>query len=541
MTAEDSDLSVVVDEDDEFDEVAYLTAHPEVAEAVTKGYIPNAQFHYRLFGRGDRPEGSSDIATRASRSPVAADPVTPVAVVAPFRANIDGIVVSSSGSIFVIGWADDRGDRINHIQVTLEGCRPIEISGVALGRFRRRDTEDALGFEGHHHFGFCALSHELSDNKQSSGSGQSTVIMTFGGGASTRFVVEPRRMSDIGLRDLILGYVSGLEFFGNKAVESFCLFDNYFGDALVRQNRDITLSIVSASTVERFGNFESFGKACEGSIIVCLYGRPEYQFVQNALFSACHNADKYEYIYVSNSPELIETLCKTAHISKQIYGLNVSVVMLPSNAGFGAANNVAAEYASTDRLLIVNPDVFPMNHDWALTHAKIVAELPPEQTKLFGPRLFYADGSLMHAGMYFDIDWGVSVADFEIRRRPMLRVEHYGKGAPADAPEFLGSRPVPAISGAFISVERNWFERLGGFAEDYIFGHYEDADLCLRSIDRDTVPWVHDLPLWHLEGKGSTRSPHHEGASMVNRWLFSKLWHERVSRGLLGRSVPLAR
>ena len=274
---------------------------------------------------------------------------------------------------------------------------------------------------------------------------------------------------------------------------------------------------------------------------MCLYGKAEFQFVQNALFAAGAGARDYEYIYVSNSPELIEMLCKTAQISHRAYGLNVSVLMLPGNAGFGAANNVAAQHARSRRLLIVNPDVFPMDRNWAAQHNDAVEQLPAEQTKLFGPRLFYADGSLMHAGMYVGVDWGISAADFEIRRRPMLRVEHYGKGAPKDAEMFRGSRPVSAVSGAFMSMDRDWFERIGGFAEDYIFAYYEDADLCLRSWDRGSPAWVHELDFWHLEGKGaSTPLPHHKGAATVNRWQFTREWHGRVTTELLGRVTPSA-
>ena len=92
-----------------------------------------------------------------------------------------------------------------------------------------------------------------------------------------------------------------------------------------------------------------------------------------------------------------------------------------------------------------------------------------------------------------------------------------------------------------MSLERSWFERIGGFAEDYIFAYYEDADLCLRSWDRGSSAWVHELDFWHLEGKGaSTPLPHHKGAATVNRWQFTREWHGRVTTELLGRVTPSA-
>jgi GT2 family glycosyltransferase len=112
-------------------------------------------------------------------------------------------------------------------------------------------------------------------------------------------------------------------------------------------------------------------------------------------------------------------------------------------------------------------------------------------------------------------------------------VEHYGKGAPPGDVELNRPRPVTAVTGAFVSADRDWFERLGGFSVDYIFGHYEDADLCLRSLDAGTAVWMQPIPLYHLEGKGSTRLPAHEGGSLFNRWLFTSRWGDRPD--LLGR------
>src|SRR5438105_1535253 len=40
--------------DEEFDEEEYLRQHPEVAEAIGDGHLPNALFHFRLFGATPR-------------------------------------------------------------------------------------------------------------------------------------------------------------------------------------------------------------------------------------------------------------------------------------------------------------------------------------------------------------------------------------------------------------------------------------------------------------------------------------------------------
>ena len=140
----------------------------------------------------------------------------------------------------------------------------------------------------------------------------------------------------------------------------------------------------------------------------------------------------------------------------------------------------------------------------------------------------------MHHGMYFEIDAGISVRPSGIYARPMIRTEHYAKGAPAWSRQFVCPRPVPAVTGAFIAADRDWYEKLGGFNEDFLFGHYEDADLCLKSLVRGKPVWVQDFPLWHMEGKGSVRRAAHEGGILVNRWLFSQQWGELIYEDLCG-------
>ncbi len=218
------------------------------------------------------------------------------------------------------------------------------------------------------------------------------------------------------------------------------------------------------------------------------------------------------------------------------YGVNLTLVLLPGNAGFGAANNAAVAVSQSGRTLIVNPDVFPLDQDWAARHSTLVETLPAEQKAIFGAPLYYDDGSLMHGGMYFDGDAAISVERSLFRSNLTLRVEHFGKGAPVGAHQFLVSRPVPAVTGAFISCDRAWFEKLGGFSEEFVLGHYEDADLCLKSIRQGMAPWMHNIKLWHLEGKGSSRRQAiHEGASIVNRWLFNRRWAAPVAENMLGQ------
>ena len=86
-------------------------------------------------------------------------------------------------------------------------------------------------------------------------------------------------------------------------------------------------------------------------------------------------------------------------------------------------------------------------------------------------------------------------------------------------------------------VRRAWFEGLGGFSPRFIFGHYEDVDLCLRSLEAGMPAWLHDIPFLHLESVGATHSPVHDGGRLVNRWYLTTKWCDWLVRNeLIGPS-----
>lgn len=443
--------------------------------------------------------------------------------------NIETVIQSPSGAIFVIGWAVAHDIAIKKVSVSTPAGE-CTFAGSQLGRSRRKDVEKAVsGAPRHKHFGIFGLGETRAAGAQSAAAGSlCTATIEFENGLSRTQKLETRYLDDAAFVEVVLNAFSALEYYGNGVIESFAALDGGLGDRFIDIQVAHVNRVVRAHSCERFGTPTRIPKA---TVVVCLYGRPEYQFLQNALFGLGRSATDYEFIYVCNSPELIDGLHKAATISRRVYGLPQTIVALPANAGFGAANNVAASYAQSDRLLFVNPDVFPRGDSWGDRHQAILDALPKHQTTLFGARLFYSDGSLMHAGMHVDADTGLSIRDQNIERRPILRVEHFGKGAPPDLPVYCVTRPVPAVSGALMSVDKRWFESLNGFAGDYIFGHYEDADFCLRSLERDVVPYVHDLEFWHLEGKGSPRLPCHDAASTINRWHFTRTWYGKVTRG----------
>ena len=504
----------------EYNEACYVTAYPDVQEALDAGRVTSAIGHYEQIGRAEyRLASPNYIRTLAGGNERASHGAVSF--------NLDVVIASTTGTIFIVGWSDDRSCPLLSISI-VQGSEGWNTRAVA--RCRRTDVEELLQAPPGPLYGFWAV-HKLGrfDNEH-------PAIMLrarFADGQFTQTELTPRVVPEFDLREIILGHFASLSYLGNRDIESYQQLEIGAGAELVALNRSISATIKASAYIEHYGPLRTRFAA---SFIVCLFGKSEYFFLQSALFSTGTGVADVEFIYVSNSPELTETLRKEARISELIYGLSITLVTLTGNAGFSAANNVAAGCARSDRVVFVNPDVFPIDNGWAATHAAILASKPAEQTRLFGAPLYYDDGSLMHGGMYFERDVGLSVKPTEIKSSGVIRVEHYGKGAPAWSDRYTAARPVPAVTGAFISADRGWFESLGGLTEDYLFGHYEDADLCLKSLQKGTPAWLQDVRFWHMEGKGSTRRPPHEGGSLVNRWLFTRRWGAFLQDGLLGRA-----
>ncbi|MBN8993908.1 MAG: hypothetical protein J0H94_01690 [Rhizobiales bacterium] len=466
----------------------------------------------------EHPEDAT-IMERIMSPPSAARPVP--------RFTVENISIAECG-LFVTGWINDTADDLAEIRVNT-GTWSVTIAGDGLARAARDDVQVALGIPRRHAFGFWGITVDPAIDTVSPVAVCEVVMR--GGGIERQELPLNILFDQIELRNLALTYLATSKYLGNPMLDSVASLEKHIGRQIVDLNVLISRAITQRPHVERFGGQ---GQK-KGSIIVCLYGRAEYLMLQNALFANRKGIGDYEFVYVSNSPELAEQLARDAHVASLAYGLDLTLVLLPGNAGFGAANNAAVAVSRTKRPLIVNPDVFPHDLDWAARHTALVENAPDLQTRLFGAPLYYDDGSLMHGGMYFDSDASLSMEGASFRRNVTLRVEHYGKGAPPDSAEFLRPRPVPAVTGAFISCDRGWYEKLGGFSEEYVMGHYEDADLSLKSTEQGVVPWLHDIKLWHLEGKGSgARHAAHEGASIVNRWLFNRRWAKAIIPEMLG-------
>jgi hypothetical protein len=152
------------------------------------------------------------------------------------------------------------------------------------------------------------------------------------------------------------------------------------------------------------------------------------------------------------------------------------LIALDHNAGFAKANNLAAEQAHGERLLLLNSDTVVL--DRAIDRMLAFAQRHGE-AQVFAGRTVFADGSLNRTSC-----WGRprlwTMACFGLGltkladRLPMLDPETMRGWQRDDV------RRVDIVSGCFMLIDRGLWRRLDGFDTDF-FMYGEDFDLCLRA------------------------------------------------------------
>lgn len=242
--------------------------------------------------------------------------------------------------------------------------------------------------------------------------------------------------------------------------------------------------------------------------------------------------------------EVLYTDCSndgSMQVIRERYPL-VRVIDNTENLGFGRGNNFLARHALGDYLLLLNPDTLIKDnavgnlYDFALRSPQAgawggVTRLPgggvDPGCRQSGPGL--VNGLLQLAGLG---RWTWGGLDDDARE-------------PAE---------VPALSGAFMMVDRELWERLGGFDETF-FMYCEETDLCfrIRKAGRPVMMTPH-ASIVHLVGSGLAQSPKrmlaltrggmhmsrkHFGPIYVAidatvRWLYSAT---RYAMGVLGRPI----
>ncbi|MCJ2133988.1 hypothetical protein MKK69_07900 [Methylobacterium sp. J-026] len=477
-----------------FDEKLYLDSNPDVAAAVAAEHYTSGVSHYLERG------------FKENRYSIGGE----LAAVANFQ--IERLMLSPRGHVFLSGWCNDFASPILEVWLSWGPYR-ARLDHKEVFRYRRDDVEEAFelsALKQSHDYGMFTL-FRLERPELVRG-GVNITIVTDTGVTSEIFACSMTTEEALCLHSLT--FINSLRFNGDHLYHLFRIFEAGFADSVRKVYADKNVSH-QHYTINAFNE-----KKVRCSVITVLFGmHSPIRMIGSTAISAA--GAEFEWIFANNSPELAHDVLQAARIVSGLYDASVKVINFNGNVGFGLANNVAAKHAVGEIICIYNPDIIPVEK---LAFDEI---LKCEGESLQGALLYYADGTIMHNGMNFYVDRlfpGRSI-DTGPPFYPAVRVEHLDKGAPARFSDRDRNGDLAALSGALMVCSKEAFMSIGGFAEKFIFGHYEDANLCLRWREKFGVGSVrvnYQIKFVHLESKGShgDKEPY-RGAAKLNRWLFS--------------------
>lgn len=148
----------------------------------------------------------------------------------------------------------------------------------------------------------------------------------------------------------------------------------------------------------------------------------------------------------------------------------VRVLELSRNLGFAAANNIAAEAAQGDALLLLNADAWLEEAALDRLAGRLRSR---DRYGLAAPQLFYPDGRRQFA---WSPQRGV-IGELMQRLRNQHESRAWAHGPLARALGRLAGRPW--FTAACVLVRAEAFREVGGFDERF-FMYFEDVDLCVR-------------------------------------------------------------
>ena len=179
----------------------------------------------------------------------------------------------------------------------------------------------------------------------------------------------------------------------------------------------------------------------------------------------------------------------------------LKLIRSDENVGFAKANNVIAESATTEWLLLLNPDT--ETHPAAVENLLRFGKQHPE-AGIYGGRTVFPDGSLNIASCWNTLSvWSLFCSAFGLSA--MFRDSAFFN------PEGIGGwkrdsvRHVDVVVGCFLLISTSLWHELAGFSPRY-FMYGEEHDLCLRAAKIGYKPMITpDAQIMHLVGASSAR------------------------------------
>lgn len=217
------------------------------------------------------------------------------------------------------------------------------------------------------------------------------------------------------------------------------------------------------------------------SFIVPLYKNSIENFVESWDFNCC--GMNYEIIFVdddcpinSKSKVLSSWEERKCEIVKPIG----KIIQCSVRQGWGACCNIGSQYATGEILIFVHPEgkMFPNSICSLIDVVK-----KPEVGLVGGMHIDEESETIIECGSEFN--WGKN-SFLNIGSESFENAEIKNPFSLNDLPKsLLQKKDCEVVSGSMMAIKRNDFKYLGGFSPNLFTQIWSDADLCMRSLERN--------------------------------------------------------
>ena len=236
------------------------------------------------------------------------------------------------------------------------------------------------------------------------------------------------------------------------------------------------------------------------SIIIPTLDRVEY--LRRCIASIEEKTDyrDYEIIIVDNDSQNESTL-------EYLKNSRHRVIKCDAPFNFSLLNNLAAQQANGDYLLLLNNDTEVISSEWL---SAMIEHAQRPEVGAVGAKLLFPNGRIQHAGIVLGVDGAASHAH--------RNVDGFTGTGYLNHANVI--RNYNAVTGACLMMRRNLFLSAGGLDELVFPVSFNDVDLCLRLRQEGyLILYTPYALLYHQESttRGLNRYPSEE-ARLRARW-----------------------
>ena len=215
--------------------------------------------------------------------------------------------------------------------------------------------------------------------------------------------------------------------------------------------------------------------------------------------------ENYEIIIVDNASDDGSLL-----LAKEFAKIHshITIIENDKNYGFSKGNNIGAQYAKYNKLLLLNNDIEIINDNWLSSMLNVLNN--DEEVAVVGAKLMFPNKLLQHAGVVVLEDLRQSI--------PISCCHRHYKDK--DFTE-LQALECQAVTGACLLIKKDVYSRVNGLDEAFWNG-YEDVDLCfkVRELGYKIVYEPKSISIHHesMSGKERTSKINENIKLLISKW-----------------------